>query len=433
MSGDSDDDVGGDGDGYIPLESSDEEEEDETGAGAVLPPWFRHEHWCPENVLVTLHNEILDFCDLVKPTKAEHEDAERALNFVTQVAEQVLGNGVAVHVFGSHLTKLLVPSSDLDLVIMNAPSNAIHLLSRDLRRRSNTGEIESLEVIGKAKVPIIKFVYVPPGGTAKLNCDICFNQTSGINTGRQTVALLSEYEPARPLALVMKHYLAQRKHNETYQGGVGSFLLQLMAISSVQYNLGSLLLHFLHMFGEGFNYEEVGISVQDKGYFFRKDQLGRTDALRPWLLSMENPWETNLDVGKNSYQIQTISQSFESNHMALQKALADRNPNQTPRSYLATVIKVDESLASRALPAYPLFRAQEFNVHAEEQQAHGKRRRRDSSDEEVSDTGSLRHRSDRKGSSAHQTQPRHRSAVVQSAGAVPGHGAGHVRSRVLPR
>eukprot|EP00611_Tribonema_gayanum_P022495 TRINITY_DN451_c0_g1_i7.p1 TRINITY_DN451_c0_g1~~TRINITY_DN451_c0_g1_i7.p1 ORF type:complete len:340 (-),score=51.74 TRINITY_DN451_c0_g1_i7:988-2007(-) len=292
MSGDSEDDVGGDGDGYIPLESSDEEEEDEAGAGAVLPPWFRHEHWCPENVLVTLHNEILDFCDLVKPTKAEHEDAERALNFVTQVAEQVLGNGVAVHVFGSHLTKLLVPSSDLDLVIMNAPSNAIHLLSRDLRRRSNTGEIESLEVIGKAKVPIIKFVYVPPGGTAKLNCDICFNQTSGINTGRQTVALLSEYEPARPLALVMKHYLAQRKHNETYQGGVGSFLLQLMAISSVQtqwnldahhnrdlqYNLGSLLLHFLHMFGEGFNYEEVGISVQDKGYFFRKVRMQGSQA-----------------------------------------------------------------------------------------------------------------------------------------------------------
>jgi DNA polymerase sigma len=32
----------------------------------------------------------------------------------------------------------------------------------------------------------------------------------------------------------MKHFLAQRGHNETYQGGLGSFLLQLMVISSVQ-------------------------------------------------------------------------------------------------------------------------------------------------------------------------------------------------------
>ena len=33
---------------------------------------------------------------------------------------------------------------------------------------------------------------------------------------------------------VLKYFLAQRRLNETFQGGVGSFLLQVMTVASVQ-------------------------------------------------------------------------------------------------------------------------------------------------------------------------------------------------------
>jgi DNA polymerase sigma len=58
--------------------------------------------------------------------------------------------------------------------------------------------------------------------------------------------------------------LVQRGLNETYpSGGVGSFLLQLMALSFLQHrpptgndlNLGALLLDFFELYGRKLNYD----------------------------------------------------------------------------------------------------------------------------------------------------------------------------------
>ena len=40
--------------------------------------------------------------------------------------------------------------------------------------------------------------------------------------------------PLRPLVLVLKFFLAQRGLNETFTGGVGSYMLQLMVVSFLQ-------------------------------------------------------------------------------------------------------------------------------------------------------------------------------------------------------
>lgn len=88
--------------------------------------------------------------------------------------------------------------------------------------------------------------------------------------------------------------------NETYSGGIGSFLLTLMIVSFLQmkqrqcaprrgidaqddeeidptaslptpsWNLGTLLLEFLHLYGVTFNYFSVGISIPDGGSYLGK-------------------------------------------------------------------------------------------------------------------------------------------------------------------
>ena len=40
----------------------------------------------------------------------------------------------------------------------------------------------------------------------------------------------------RTLILVLKYFLLQRELNEVYKGGVGSFMLQIMTIASIQYH-----------------------------------------------------------------------------------------------------------------------------------------------------------------------------------------------------
>lgn len=89
----------------------------------------------------------------------------------------------------------------------------------------------------------------------------------------------------------------QRKLNETYSGGVGSFVLCSMVISFLQmrqrsmiarrveekhvtFNLGSLLLEFLNLYGNTFNYVDVGITVLGGGTYFPK-QSKEGDWINP--------------------------------------------------------------------------------------------------------------------------------------------------------
>lgn len=72
--------------------------------------------------------------------------------------------------------------------------------------------------------------------------------------------------------------------NDTYTGGIGSFLLSCMILSFLQqkqkisfygdfypsWNLGALLLEFLNLYGTCFNYYMTGISVREDGSYFPK-------------------------------------------------------------------------------------------------------------------------------------------------------------------
>lgn len=77
---------------------------------------------------------------------------------------------------------------------------------------------------------------------------------------------------------------SQRKLNDTYTGGLGSFVLCAMIASFLQmrkrlerrrkvqltWNLGALLVELFHLYGNTFNYMHTGISIKDGGLFFRK-------------------------------------------------------------------------------------------------------------------------------------------------------------------
>lgn len=81
---------------------------------------------------------------------------------------------------------------------------------------------------------------------------------------------------------------SQRKLNETYTGGIGSFVLASMIVSFLQqryrltvycqaqdkdcynHNLASLLLGFLSHYGGVFNYYTTGISLLEHGSYFNK-------------------------------------------------------------------------------------------------------------------------------------------------------------------
>mmetsp|Transcript_11890 Transcript_11890/g.17733 ORF Transcript_11890/g.17733 Transcript_11890/m.17733 type:complete len:518 (-) Transcript_11890:21-1574(-) len=342
--------------GFIPLNEMDEQKETE-----FYSKWPSQARWDEDNTFVSFHNEIVHFCEMIQPTQSELELVQKAFQYTKNLVFEVLGADPRVEIFGSHLTGMTVPSSDLDMTVLDVKNDSYKKMELALREKWNLGEVTDLKIVSNAKIPIIKFVFA-----SKVSCDVCFGQSNGLETGKKMKEMLKWYLPAKFIILVMKYFLAQRKLNDTYQGGVGSFLLQLMAISSVQtlwkmdkqrnvrreHNLGVYLLHFLKMYSFDLNYEFVGISVRNGGFFFPKVERKFYNYLRPELLCVENPWEKSFDVGKNSFQIKHIKHVFKISFHLLQDILCVNNGDAGPlpkQTILGCIVRMDETLRSRPL------------------------------------------------------------------------------------
>ena len=86
---------------------------------------------------------------------------------------------------------------------------------------------EDINVIRSAKVPLIKLVEK----STKLNFDISFNKLDGVKQIKEIQKGLEYYPELKHLMMILKLFLKQRDLNETYTGGIGSFLLFCMILT----------------------------------------------------------------------------------------------------------------------------------------------------------------------------------------------------------
>lgn len=103
----------------------------------------------------------------------------------------------------------------------------LHRLAAVLRRARITNKVE---VIAKAKVPIVKFV-TSYGG---FPVDISINQMNGLAAGQLVNRFIKEMPAIRPLVLVIKNFLKQRNMNEVFSGGLGSYSIVCLVTSFLQ-------------------------------------------------------------------------------------------------------------------------------------------------------------------------------------------------------
>ncbi len=326
-------------------------------------PWMKNgERYSSDNIFLRLHEEILDFVTFISPTEDEiqrRKDVQDEMNILVQE----IWPEANIRAFGSTSTGMFLPDSDIDMVIFGSPTDksALHRLGSFLREKN---VVSYLEVIDKARVPIVKITHE----RTQLHIDISFGVDSGL-IGAELIKSHVRLNPAfRPLTLLLKYFLNQRKLNITFQGGMGSFLLQMMVISFLQqyvkasesyecqhmYNLGHLLVGFLKLYGKDFGYDEVAISIREGGSYFIKSSRQWYNPDRPHLISVENPHDLNHDIGKNSYDIRRIVRVFEYAHMTLISEIQLRGKFPKDRRYhgslLHHILHVDEPLKARVGP-----------------------------------------------------------------------------------
>eukprot|EP00826_Nyctotherus_ovalis_P065415 TRINITY_DN9619_c0_g1_i4.p2 TRINITY_DN9619_c0_g1~~TRINITY_DN9619_c0_g1_i4.p2 ORF type:complete len:118 (+),score=27.68 TRINITY_DN9619_c0_g1_i4:841-1194(+) len=69
-------------------------------------------------------------------------------------------------------------------------------------------------------------------------------------------------------------------------------------------NLGELLVGFLRFYGSEFNHEQLGISIIGDGSLYKKSTPDQC-------LSIENPQDQDIDLGKSARQYNNVVKAFQ--------------------------------------------------------------------------------------------------------------------------
>ena len=238
---------------------------------------------------------------------------------------QTVYPSATVQVFGSYETKLYLPSSDLDIVVQDASLRIPDCLFTLAQVFETEGFAEKIEVIDKARVPIIKLVEK----RARIPIDISFNMDSGPESAELIKTVLQDTylgETIRSLMLLLKQFLTQRYMNEVYLGGLGSYALVLMIITflkihplvqskqlNLSQNLGILFLEFLDYYGHQFSYFSCAI---DWGYDLsprlvpKQKPIGGFQRGNYGYFQLMDPQDRENDVTRGSFAYNAIKIAF---------------------------------------------------------------------------------------------------------------------------
>ncbi|KAF7965378.1 hypothetical protein HWV62_44087 [Athelia sp. TMB] len=255
-----------------------------------------------------LHDEIVAYTEYVTPTAQEKDTRTKVFEHIKSAIKTRFPRS-EVHLFGSVAHDLCLPDgsvilspamyltplanvlccSDLDVVVelpgIDHPldkKNCLFQLSRALKASGATNDVF---VNHFAKVPVATFVTVPNFGSYSF--DIGINNIDGLKAVTIIGAFLDQMPALRPLVLVLKSFLKQRKLGSAATGGLSSYGVICAVISFLQLNptkvpseslnnpletksLGTLLMDFLSYFGSTFPLDECYISVT-QGKLLPKD------------------------------------------------------------------------------------------------------------------------------------------------------------------
>lgn len=301
-------------------------------------PWIDSKRRFSPNTSQRLHEEIVDFINWMGPTEEERKARQSCIDKVQNIVSVAWPDSV-LEIFGSVKTQFYVPSSDIDLVIQQGRINPtgrppLKKLA-NLLKKAGIPETGSIQVISKARVPIIKYI----DRVTAYPVDISFNTITGTESADIISKYSFKYPALRPLTLLVKQFLEMRGLNEVYTGGIGSYTVSCLVLSFLQThpliqadlirpheNLGIMLIEFFELYGRHFNYDQVGISVQPSlpgQFYFDKLEREWYNEARPGLLSVEDPQNSENDISKGSFSFHTVRQAFEHGFNVLVGAIAE--------------------------------------------------------------------------------------------------------------
>ncbi|KAH8899849.1 hypothetical protein GQ53DRAFT_634353 [Thozetella sp. PMI_491] len=322
-------------------------------------PWNTVDHSHSPLMGVWLHKEIVDFYELVKPRDFEEKIRSQVVEELQAFCRRMYGKKLSVLSFGSFPSGLYLPTGDMDLVLVSdqytrggaaiySEKRALWRLSGALRQNS-MAHLNEIEVITKAKVPLVKYIEKRTG----LKMDISFENLTGVQAIKTFKAWKEQY-PAMPiLVTLIKHFLAMRGLNEPVNGGIGGFSVICLVVSMLQlmpqvqsgamdpaHHYGELLMEFFDLYGNKFNYRDIAISLHPPKYI-PKNQVTAFPYKDTTRLSIIDPNNPENDIAGGSSNAARVMQAFSDAHRLLHErmeALAAMSPSSRKGASILQVI-----------------------------------------------------------------------------------------------
>jgi len=151
------------------------------------------------SLLHRLNNEIVDFVKFMEPTPAEMSMRRLVTDEIANIVKS-LWDDAEVKMFGSCATDLYLPTSDIDVVVLRDPPLSIEHMRTLSKKLKSSGIAESMQLIEKARVPIIKFTAALVG----IRVDVSFNVSNGVKAAEFVQEKLVEWPALKPLIFVVK-------------------------------------------------------------------------------------------------------------------------------------------------------------------------------------------------------------------------------------
>ncbi|MCJ1386164.1 hypothetical protein MMC17_009290 [Xylographa soralifera] len=291
-------------------------------------PWVVRDHRLTELSGFRLHKEIVDFYEFVRPQKHEQVIRQELLDRL-QSAIQSWRADLELHSFGSFAAGLYLPTADMDLVVLSKDfrihgrpnvcrTNSQMRKLADYLEKNGIAEPWSVEVVGGAKVPLIKFV----DHITQLKVDMSFENDTGLVANSTFVQWKALY-PAMPVIVTtIKQFLLMRGLNEVVNGGLGGFSVTCLVVSLLQnmprvqtgeiipeQNLGEILLEFLDLYGNQLDIARTGIRMEPAGYFDKR-AWNHKKPLKPDRLAIMDPNQPGNDISGGSRNVMLIFARF---------------------------------------------------------------------------------------------------------------------------
>ncbi|KAI8980306.1 hypothetical protein BDB01DRAFT_797321 [Pilobolus umbonatus] len=268
-----------------------------------IPPYTTTQGRNLTNSYERLSREIIDFTYFVRPTPIEQDHKKRTLEYIGEIITSSFKQ-VVIQPFGSYVTGLQFPYSDIDINIsvennQSPPSCILGSLSQILKGETYSSQIHGVWFIDKAKIRVIKVSMVDG-----IEVDITYNNDT--RSSKRTEEWLAQYPDLKPLFMVLKFALShirvdgQRNFSciSAAHGGMASFTFICLIVSFLQLRAESvpgindnnryamLLLNFLEYYST-FKTTVHGISLKREGALVKPRKI--TEKSVQQRIYIENP------------------------------------------------------------------------------------------------------------------------------------------------